>query len=166
MSSTFRSSTIRDIAFRKARDSDREAMKECMRCADSLMKASEVHQDTGRSLKKGDVTLVIYRGSDILGYIAVIPDPQGQHFEPRHWYIRRLFIHPNAQRMGVGSALMDWLDSQTQHQAINLKVHLGAQITGARAMFTKRGFVRVSYQSRESAGYYEFEHWLFRPRRT
>jgi GNAT superfamily N-acetyltransferase len=77
--------------------------------------------------------LVAERGGAIVGFLHYAPVEDGP-------YLRRLYVHPDHCRTGVGGALLDELHSRIGPEtAYTLDVH--PRNEDARAFYARRGFV-------------------------
>ena len=111
----------------------------------SLYPSESNHLDPVETLEREDVTfLVASVAGKVVGCGAVkriSPSPTS----PRYGEIKRMYVAPDARGRGVGSALMDDLESSLlAHGIVIARLETGVRQPEALALYERRGYVRTS----------------------
>lgn len=105
----------------------------------SLYPAESNHLDPIETLERDNVTfLAAFVGEEVVGCGAVKRMPSG------YGEIKRMYVEPGLRGRGVGSALMDGLESSLVAGGIGLaRLETGVRQPEALALYERRGYARI-----------------------
>ena len=105
----------------------------------SLYPAESNHLDPIETLERDNVTfLAAFVGEEVVGCGAVKRMPSG------YGEIKRMYVEPGLRGRGVGSALMDGLESSLVAEGIGLaRLETGVRQPEALALYERRGYARI-----------------------
>jgi len=140
---------INPIQLRQARESDIPTLLSILHTAfdeyhGRLDPPSGVHAETLETIQsklKTATAMIAYVGDEAAG--CVFYEPKGEHL-----YLGRLSVLPQFRKLGIGRALIDYVEAQ----AIKLnmpRVQLGARIAlpHLKAYYEKLGYHIISYET-------------------
>ena len=128
---------IRPLAPRDPRV--RRLIGELDRLQTSLYPAESNHLDPIETLERDNVTfLAAIVDGEVVGCAAV------KRTSPRYGEIKRVYVEPNVRGRGVGSALMDALESSLLAHCIDVaRLETGVHQHAALALYERCGYVRI-----------------------
>ena len=128
---------IRPLAPRDPRA--RRLIEALDRLQTSLYPAESNHLDPIETLERDNVTfLAAFVGEEVVGCGAVKRMPSG------YGEIKRMYVEPGLRGRGVGSALMDGLESSLVARGIGLaRLETGIRQPEALALYERRGYTRI-----------------------
>lgn len=128
---------IRPLAPRDPRA--RRLIEALDRLQTSLYPAESNHLDPIETLERDNVTfLAAFVGEEVVGCGAVKRMPSG------YGEIKRMYVEPGLRGRGVGSALMDGLESSLVARGIGLaRLETGVRQPEALALYERRGYARI-----------------------
>ena len=105
----------------------------------SLYPAESNHLDPIETLERDNVTfLAAFVGGEVVGCGAV------KRISPCYGEIKRMYVEPRVRGRGVGSALMDGLESSLLDHGIDLaRLETGVHQPEALTLYERRGYVRI-----------------------